>query len=204
MESRGTERANDVGTQPSTTAERVERLGYAGFFRVPEHEANLEGLWSEPGAPRQLEELVRNASAPVRARFLASEILLARDFTFLSRVDRDALAAIYAQAMRDNATGMMSDWGFRSGFDDPGPVGGHLAMLGEPVVPQLAKLLDDGTPVPYVAGADVLHDGYDGYRIKDLAALHLIRIRQLQVSLSRDPAQRDAAITMVKGSLAAE
>lgn len=184
-------------------SERVERLGYAGLFRVPEHEANLAGLWSEPGAPGQLEALVRDASAPVRARFLASEILLARDFTFLSRVDREGLAAVYVQAMRDNATGLMSDWGFRNGFDDPGPAGGHLAMLGEPVVPHLTRLLNDSTPVPYVAGADLLYDGYDGYRMQDLAALHIIRIRRLQVSLSRDPAQRDAAIAEVQASLAA-
>ena len=186
-------------------AELVRRLmndEYGLVFYWPQHDFTVSKIYSEPGNPELLEQVLNDPSAPGRPRFIAAEVLFARDFTFIDRTRRDDLAQLYCEALVENWAGHANVFGMLWDHDDVGPVGGRFVLLGRDALPALTALLDNNRVVDWYAGSEeaTVANGY-GYRIKDFAAFYLGRILNVSVPFHRDPAQRDAEIAKLRDAL---
>jgi hypothetical protein len=190
--------------QTSDLARELMGHAYGEFFVLPAHEQTIDRVWGEPANRAALEVLTADAAQPLEARFLAAEVLFARDFTFTSRVSPAVVADIYARALEQNLTGMANSWGLLYEHDDAGPVGIRFVMLGEPAVPALVRLLDNaGAPLTYAGSKEATVGNSYGYRIKDFAAYYLGRIRRIPVGFHSDVAERDQEIARLRQQLAA-
>jgi hypothetical protein len=168
---------------------------YGLMFYWPQHDATVQKIWDEPGNPAALEALIDDTSAPPRARFLAAEVLFAKDFTFASRHDPGALARLYASALTGRFTGQANVWGLLWVDDSVGEVGGRFVALGDDAIPVLRELLDDTTLVDWYVGSEEATVGNrQRYRIKDFAAFYLSRMLAEPIAFHADFAARDAAI----------
>src|SRR5947207_11180486 len=110
---------------------------YGDFFVLPAHDQTIERIWADPQNRPALNALAADATQPLAARFLAAEVLFARDVTFTARVGPAVVADIYAHALAQDLTGMANSWGLLYEHGDAGPVGIRFIMLGEPAVPAL-------------------------------------------------------------------
>lgn len=197
------ERSRTMQNQTSDLARKLTSRAYGDFFVLPAHAQTVERVWADPQNRPVLEALVADPAQPEEARLLAAEVLFARDFTFTSRVSPAAVAEIYTRALEQNLTGMANSWGLLYDHGDAGPVGIRLVMLGDPAVPALSRLLDDGrAPLTYAGSKEAtVGNGYH-YRVKDFAAYYLGRIRGIAVAFHQDPADRDQEIARLKARLA--
>jgi hypothetical protein len=183
-------------------AQQLSKRAYGNLFNHNEREATVEAIWSAPGNPETLEALVNDRQASPEARFLASEVLFDRDFTFLSRTDMTALAEAYATALVNDYTGVANSWGLLYEFDDAGPVGSHLLMLDEAALPALIPLLDDETiPATYEGSETATVGNMAKFRVKDFAAFYISKIKNIPLQFHLEPSARDAEIEKLKGSL---
>lgn len=175
---------------------------YGRLFAWPERDRALEAIWSAASGP-MLEELVKDASQPTRARFLAAEVLFDKDFTFLSRVDGAEVARVYCEALVKNYTGAANHWGLLYQENDLGPVGRRFLAMGASATPALVQLLDVSTPAAAYLGSETatVGNGYH-YRIKDFAAFYLGKIWKIPVAYHADPAARDQEIARLRAALA--
>src|ERR1700733_7820017 len=147
---RTAEQSTTMQNQTSDLAHKLISRAYGEFFVLPAHEQTIERIWADPANRPALEALTADAAQPLAARFLAAEVLFARDFTFASRVSGAVIAEIYAHALEQNLTGMANSWGLLYELDDAGPVGIRFIMLGEAAVPALVRLLDSAdSPLVY-------------------------------------------------------
>jgi hypothetical protein len=187
----------------SELAHKLMSRAYGEFFVLPAHDQTVERVWADPQNRPVLEALVADTTQPVAARFLAAEVLFARDFTFTSRISPAMVAEVYARTLEQNLTGMANSWGLLYEHNDAGPAGIRFVMLGEPAVPALTRLLDnDGAPLLYDGSKEAtVGNGYH-YRIKDFAAYYLGRIRRIPVVFHREPGERDQEIARLKERLA--
>lgn len=186
-------------------AELVRRLvndEYGIVFYWPQHDFTVSKIYSEPGNPELLEQVLNDPSAPGRARFIAAEVLFARDFTFIDRTRRDDLARLYGEALVKNWAGHANVFGMLWDHDDVGPVGGRFVLLGRDALPALTALLDNNRIVDWYAGSEeaTVGNGY-GYRIKDFAAFYLGRILNVSVPFHQDRVQREAEIAKLRDAL---
>lgn len=168
---------------------------YGETFWWPQHDATIEAIWSAPGNPARLEALIDAVDAPGKARVIAAEVLFLRDFTFVDRHDRRAIAQIYADALVHRDVPIANPWGLLWVDDTVGEIGGRFAMLEQPAVPVLRALLDDTTVVDWYAGSEeaTLGNG-QRYRIKDVAAFYLADMVHHPIPFHEDAAARDAEI----------
>jgi hypothetical protein len=199
------ERSTTMQNQTSDLAHKLMSRAYGEFFVLPAHEQTLDRIWADPATHPALEALVAAAAQPLAARFLATEVLFARDLTFVSRVSAATVADIYARALEQNLTGMANSWGLLYEHDDAGPVGIRFVMLGEAAVPTLMRLLDNASaPLIYDGSKEATVGNAYHYRIKDFAAYYLGSIRRIPVAFHRELAERDQEIARLKQQLAAQ
>jgi hypothetical protein len=200
---RTAERSTTMQNQTSDLARKLISRAYGEFFVLPAHEQTIERIWADPANRPALEALTADTAQPLAARFLAAEVLFARDFTFASRVSGAVIAEIYAHALEQNLTGMANSWGLLYELDDAGPVGIRFIMLGEAAVPALVRLLDSAdSPLVYDGSKEATVGNAYHYRIKDFAAFYLGRIRRIPVTFHRELAERDQEIARLKQQLA--
>jgi hypothetical protein len=175
---------------------------YGKLFIYPQHDMTIERIWSAPGNPEALEALVKDAGAPGKARFLAAEVLFARDVFFIERAGRAAVARLYAEALVGDYTGLANSWGLLWEHNDVGEVGGRFLVLGEAAIPALTELLDDGKVVDNYEGSEeaTIGNRYQ-FTIADFAAYYLSRIAGIAVPFHRTPAERRAEIAKLKDQL---
>jgi hypothetical protein len=192
---------NDVETQQAYTADLVTRLtelGYVGLFQQSDKTA-LKDIWNAPGAPDALEAIAASDNAPMLDRFLAAEILFNEGEGRRAERYKQVLAAVYAHAFADNFTKVANPWGL------PGVMGGlvgqHLLAVGEPMVSELLYLLDNGTRIYYAGSQEATLAHHYGYRVKDLAAYYISKIKNIPLELDEDPIKRDDAIEKLKSEL---
>jgi hypothetical protein len=182
----------------TTLVEKLTKLGYVGLFQG-EDEAELDALWSENGAPQALSLLAIDPKAPALARFLAAEILFCKDRSYPPRQQKGQLASVYAAALTRNFTGTANPWGL------PGILGSlleeHIEALGEAAVPDLAGLLDDDRRVYYVGSEEATLGNSFEYRVKDLAAFCLFKIKGMPSKMEEDSRKRDKEIEKLKNTL---
>ena len=115
-------------------AQKLVADAYGELSSYPEHDETVTKIWSEPGNRAALESLIDDVTAPPKARFIAAEVLYARDFTIISRHDRGQIARIYAFALQHKLT-HLNAWGLLWYTDSTGPVGSHLVGLDKAAIP---------------------------------------------------------------------
>jgi hypothetical protein len=175
--------------------ELARKLMADTFFYYPQHEQTIDRIWSDAANRPLLEELVRDPAAPAKARFLAAEILFARDVFFLDRVGQERVAEVYAEALRKQVTPHTNAWGLLWENDQAGEAGNRFLILGEHAIPALRALLADETVIAHYEGSEEATLGNRArYRAKDFAAYYLGRITGHPIPYHREHAARDAAI----------
>jgi hypothetical protein len=186
---------------------RLTALGYERLF-TGVHRQELADESCALAPQRAFEELVGDITASALERFLASQVLLHKDMTFLSRTDLSSLSAVYVDAFLGNYTGTPSDWGFLRSNEDLGAVGSVFLVFGDRAVDQLGALLSDATVVEYERPAPDA-SGFDRtrlqtVRVKDFAALYLSKIRNVPVAFEGTVEQRDREISKLERRLASD
>jgi hypothetical protein len=176
-------------------ANRLTSLGYVRLFEQPDETA-LESIWHEASAPESLVALTYDPDTPALARFLAAEILFRMNGLPPSAESKKQLAAIYATALAQNLTETANPWGLPDALD--GPVGEHLLELGDNAVPQLMDLLNDDRPVSYAGSQEATLGHFYGFRVKDLAAAYIGKIRNIPFTVDQDPRARDKEIDKLR------
>jgi hypothetical protein len=178
---------------------------YGLFFYYPQHADTIARVWGDAESRPMLEELVNDDDAPGKARFIAAEILFARDVLFLERSGRERVADIYAEALRRQYTPHTNAWGLLWENDEAGEAGNRFLILGDRAVPALRALLDDTSILAHYEGSEEATLGNRAqYRVKDFAAYYLGRILRHPIPFHRQPAARDAEIEKLRGSESGE
>jgi hypothetical protein len=188
----------DLSMNAAGLAGRLERPGYAGWFQGADENA-VHAIWIEPGMPEQLARLADDPREPELARFLAAEILFRQREVYPSREQKPGLAIVYANALARNFTGMANHWGLPDFIE--GPIGQHVEALGTAAIPGLAGLLDDNSPIYYAGSKEATTGNSYGYRVRDLAAYYIGKIRGIPLEMEMDPRKRDVEIEKLKSSL---
>jgi hypothetical protein len=180
-------------------AQKLVTDAYGAAFQWPQHDIMIERVWSEPGNPAQLEALIDDRRAPLKARLIAAEALFKHDFGFLDRHDNTEVARIYAEALAHHTVPAANVWGLLWINEHVGELGGRFIMLGDDAVPALRALLDDVTVVDWYMGSEDATLGNGArYRIRDFAAYYLARITNQRLAFHADFAARDAEIAKLK------
>lgn len=182
----------------SALADRLMAIGYIGLFQGPDEEA-LGTLWNEPGVPEALATLASDPETPALARFLAAEIMFYKQGMYLSKKQKKQIASVYATALAENFTGAANTWGLPDVLD--GLAGEHLLALGEAAVPGLKTLLDDDRRVYYEGSKEATLGNSYRYRVKDLAAFYISKIRNISFKVDEDPNKRDQEIEKLKSAV---
>lgn len=189
----------------SDTAALAQRLaddGYGETFVWPAHDETLAKVWSDPGNPARLEQLVDDTAAPAKARLVAVECLFKHDFTFLARHDGVVIAGIYAAALAEHVVPAANPWGLLWENEQAGLLGGRFIMLDRSSIPALRPLLADDTVVDWYEGSEEATVGNAArYRIKDFAAFYLARIINHPLAFHADFAARDREIAALLAAL---
>jgi hypothetical protein len=172
-------------------SKKLSELTFLDVFQRLDRPA-LESLWNRGRARPTLEAIVRDTAVEPHAGFLAAEILFHKVPGYPPETLRARLAEIYAAALANDYTGMANPWGL-PGLSD-GETAQHAVQIGETAVPPLRKLLDDRRAVYYSGSQEATFGNRYRYRVKDLAAGLLTRIRNLPFQPDEDPELRDQAI----------
>ena len=179
-------------------AEELSELGYLELFLRLDDTA-LDQIWQWPRAPEELRRLALHSDIPSLAGFLAAEVLFSRDSTFPAPTDRSALAWLYAEALRQNMTGMANPWGLPGLLD--GSVATHVVALGDAAVPDFAALLGNGTQLRYSGSQEATYGNSYNYRVKDKAAELIAELIGVPHPVHLDPQDRDAQIDLLRQRL---
>jgi hypothetical protein len=182
---------------PSDLSTRLLELGYLELFLRYDDQA-LNSVWTQPGAPTALANLVTDSSAPMQARFLAAEILFSKDSTYPPESAKAALAQVYAAALVENYTGMANVWGLPGHLSS---VGQHAAALGDAAVAAFVPLLENDTPLFYSGSQEAMVGNSYGYRVKDMAAFIISQIKNIPYTVYKTAAERDPEIARLKAQL---
>lgn len=194
MNSKSREKKGPQGDS-SALANRLMTIGYIELFQGTDENA-LNTLWKEPEMPESLAMLTIDPEAPALARFLAAEILFYRKEEYPPDESKKQLASVYASALARNFTGSANTWGLPNVLD--GLTGEHFLALGEVAIPELTNLLDDDKRVYYEGSQEATVGHYYQYRVKDLAAYYISKIRGIPLELDKDPNKRDVEIEKLK------
>jgi hypothetical protein len=192
---------------PTSADEMVGKLvrgAYGDFFNYAIRDDAVAAVWAEPNSLDRLQAIVRDHAAPMKARFLACEVLFEKHFTFMPEVGPAIVAEIYAYALVNNLTGMANSWGLLYAHDDAGPVGIRFVMIGDPAVPALLGLLEDPSrPLSYAGSEEATVGNAYGFRVKDFAAFYLGKIKRISVAFRDRPEDRDREISALARALRA-
>jgi len=179
-------------------AEELSGHGYLELFQRLDDTAP-DQVWRRPGAPEGLRRLALHSGTPSLPGFLAAEVLFTRDPTFPAPSDRGVLAPLYAEALRQNMTGMANPWGLPGDLN--GPVATHVLALGDAAVPAFAALLNDGTQLRYSGSQEATYGNSYNYRVKDEAAALIAELISVPYPIHLNPQDRDAEIDLLRQRL---
>jgi len=190
-----TESKRDIITQKLVE----DQYGY--FFNYMIQDQIINTVWEAAGADI-LKKILIDKEAPMKARFLVSEVLFTKSFGFVVEVGEELVAKIYANAMANNLTGMANSWGLLYEYNDEGPVGINWLLLREAAIPELFKLLDNETIHMYHGSEEAtIGNGYQ-FRVKDFAAYYICKIKNIEAVYHETHAARDIEIEKLKILLA--
>ena len=192
-------------TEPDILIERLEKDFYGNLFNYHSREESIAKISREKDLVARLRRIVADEKAPLKARFLACEILSEKEKLFEGEVNRPQLAKIYTRALVQNIPGNANAWGLLYEEKDDGPVGIHFLMIGRDAIPFLSELLDNSDQTLRYEGSEeaTVGNAYR-YRIKDFAAYYIGRIRGKLVPYHAEHVDRDAEIERLKAALLEE
>lgn len=171
----------------SSLADDLLALGYHELFQRMSTAA-MDTLWAE--SHEALEALIMDSSSSNQARFLAAEICFHKTPGFAATASREVLAEIYAQALETSATG--NPWALPGFYT--GESGQHLLQIGDPAAEALLPLLQIERQLAYEGSEEATVGSKYGFRVKDLAAFFIARLRGIPYTAHRERAMRDAFI----------
>jgi hypothetical protein len=196
-----TDRPDPAMKPSSRLAQQLASDQFGPLFVWPQHDDTVARIWSKLGM-HTLEEVIEDRDASPRGRFVAAEILFSNELAFLDRHDHKMIAALYARALAERATGSADPWGLLWIDDSIDPLGGRFLALGDAAIPALRELLRNDTVVDWYAGSEQASVGNAArYRIKDFAAFYLARIVGIQLAAHAEPAERDGEIARLTAAL---
>lgn len=198
--SNSTTNHSPMPTEPSTLAEKLAQDVYGNFFNYAIQEQIIQTVWQEAGGVAPLKAVVANKEATTKARLIAHEILLKKEFTYMAG-DPDLIAKVakvYADALANNITEMANSWGLLYEHDDAGPVGISFIMLEKYAIPELVKLLNNTTPLLYIGSKESTIGNAYQFQVKDAAAYYICRIKNITPVYHETRADRDAEIERLK------
>lgn len=175
---------------------------YGNFFNYMIHDQIINTVWDEAGSADNLKKVLIDEEAPMKARFLVSEVLFTKSFGFVVEVGAELVANIYANAMAKNLTGMANSWGLLYEYNDEGPVGINWLLLREAAIPELSKLLDNETIHVYCGSKEATIGNAYQFRVKDFAAYYICKIKRIEAVYHETHAARDTEIEKLKTLLA--
>lgn len=193
-------------TETNSISEKLATNAYGDFFNYHIQSNIIEEVWKEAGGVSALKAIVIDEKAPTKARMLAHEVLLKKEFTYLQdkEVSIPQLAEVYTKALAENLTGMANSWGLLYKHNDVGPVGIHLTMLGEETIPALLKLLHNETVLRYQGSEEATIGNAYQFRVKDFAAYYICKIKNITPVYYPSHQERDAEIERLKVLLKAD
>lgn len=191
---------NVMNTPSEKCSEQLEKqlleLDYAAIFM------HLGGdklkLINQQYAIACFEQLVLDEKASSKARFFAAEILFAQNQAIILTFDKNKLAELYALALANNDTGIANPWGLPGEVD---VVGQHLLTISQPTTEAWEALLDNKQKVLYVGSEEATVGNSYKYRVKDIAAFYVSKMRNLPYTVFNKPKERDTEIIRLKNSL---
>jgi hypothetical protein len=197
------ERSQESNTEPF--ARKLIAREFGEFFIYPMHDQTIEKIWADSRNHQLLDNILDDATVSDEAKFLACEVFFKKDILFMQRHSPEKVAAIYANALSNDFTGMANSWGLLYEHEDEGTVGIAFLAIGEKAIPALSKLLDDErTHLRYEGSIEAtVGNGYR-YRIKDFAAYYIGRIIGNPLTYYPNLADRDEQINNLKVKCEAE
>lgn len=178
--------------------EKLVETGYIMLFFAADTKV-LDSIWNTPGSAKALKHLALTQDANMLARFLAAEILFFKKENNFLETEKKELAPVYAAALSGNLTGLANTWGL-PGVSN-GVAGDNFEALGVAAIPHLIKILDDNTRMYYAGSQEATLGNSYKYRVRDLAAFFISRIRELPLNLEAKTGERDIRIDKMKGLL---
>lgn len=173
------------------------------FFWSYDDLTQSEPVWKGGAGRADLISIVSDTTVPFKPRFLAAEILFARDTSFPQGMDLSMLGRLYASALEKPVTGA-NEWGkpFEKGKDIYGFIGPNLLRIGSAAVPALAMLLDNERKL-YYAGGDKDTEIPNSYqlRIKDFAAFYICELNGWKYRCPKSRLLRNIRINKLKRKL---
>lgn len=189
----------------STTAAFARKLTdreFGEFFIYPMHDETIDRIWRDPENRELLDDVLNDTTISNEAKFLAAEVFFKKDILFMQRHAPEKVAAIYADGLSNNRTGMANSWGLLYERQDEGTAGTAFLTIGEKAIPPLAELLDDErTHLKYQGSIEATIGNQYGYRVKDFAAYYIGRILGKPLTYYPDISDRDAQIERLKKEL---
>jgi hypothetical protein len=184
----------------NTLADRLENDHYGDFYNYTLQGQIIDQVWTEAGGVAPLKAIVLNEKASNKARLIANEILLKKEFTYLRAEDVSAktVAQIYTTALAQNTTGMANSWGLLYEHDDMGPVGYFLGLLGEEALPALVELLDNETIHLYQGSEEATVGNDYQFQVRDFAAYYISQILNEPSPYQAERAERDREIERLR------
>lgn len=164
-------------TSNKSLAQQIYDDHFGDFFNYVIHEEVIEKIWQASGSTTTaLEQIVLDKEASTKARLIATEVLLQKEFTVIGEMDLREVAQIYATALAENTTEMANSWGFLYEEDDMGPIGGTFSLFGEDALPALVELLDNKATYLYDGSEEAtVGNGYQ-FQVRDFAAYYISKI----------------------------
>jgi hypothetical protein len=181
-------------------ADRLRQTTFMDLFERLDYRA-VDALWENGHSRDELERLATDATADLRSRFLVAEILFEKLPGYPPQEIASTLADIYAQVLRDSLAGTANAWGL-PGMPE-GQIAGHVLKLGDSAVRALMGLFEDRQPVAYEGSQEATYGNSFQFRVKDIAASLVARIRKVPFVPDRNPAARDKAIRELARALGA-
>jgi hypothetical protein len=193
---------NVLESKNDTIITKLVEDHYGNFFNYMIHDQIINTVWDEADGVDNLKKILIDEEAPMKARFLVSEVLFTKRFGFVVEVGAELVAKIYANAMANNLTGMANSWGLLYEYNNEGPVGFNWLLLREAAIPELSKLLDNETIHMYHGSKEATIGNAYQFRVKDFAAYYICKIKRIEAVYHETHAARDTEIEKLKTLLA--
>jgi len=181
-------------------------IAYPGLFMYGS-KSLADSVWNNGNNLAKLEKLIESKNSSLHSKFLAAEIL--RHFEIKAKAKHyDILSEAYTYALANSSIykeGFIqlngNLWGFLYEMDDTGYLGKQLIKYGDRCIPGLVKLLNDDNIVLYEGSKEATIGNSYQYRIKDIAAFYIAKIKNITINYYKDFEDRDKEIERLKAML---
>ena len=177
-------------------SEKLIRYGYYQLFGNYDYSI-VDRIWAEN--QDQIREMPLDNTENPLARFLSLEMIVLKDpDAFLNY--QAVLAEIYLPILSNKGTVNGNIWGLPN---QVGKVGEHLLQMKDRValVDALELLLDNNGVLLYEGSREATLGNQYKYRVKDIAAYYIAKVKGIPFSVYPTPKERDKAIKSLVDTL---